>query len=922
MATITHDAQSLMIDGRRFWIASGLIDYFRMPCSEWKPRLRDAIECGLNCVTVRCPWRLHEPRRGEYDFEDDLDVRAFVELIGSMGMRCILRVGPYIGSDIDLGGLPSWLLSEDGMLVRSGSAPFLDATSKYFRRLLEQFAPLSATKGGPIHLVQIEHEWYCGNPEAAEAYLFELARFIRERDFDVPMINTNNLWQHREESLDTWSGRENMLQNLRQLRTILRNSPLFVGDFHLGTPDTWNAPHAEQDDPGTIMQQLGQVVAAGAQYTLTPFAGGTNFGFLSGRVVGSADAYHTTSMDQNAPVTEDGSRSPLYHMIRRLCTFTSQFGRVFSAINPDPASAVLGVERDTASSSRSGARPGPAVVHLKGTQGQVVMVFGDEKKSSKDLDILLPDGTSIPIQFGGQPVVWCLLETHIGGRAVLNWTNLNAFATNNDDLLVLFGAPGQEGVVSINRSELELTVPRGHAPHVERHEDITIVVCNTTQIDATFLHNDTVHVGIAGFDEQGEPRQVPGFKRRYIINREGDVSHESSAIEPSRKPTVKFTDWKASTIDSYIEGTAPRFATIDGPTTQEKCAAGSGYGFLRLTLPKGGGKRARLMCPGVADRAHLYVKGALRTIVGYGPGATDGAFDFHLPNTKYEIVALIDNLGRFVGGNDMDEGKGLIQHIHEVGVLRTGKHTIVDSRPIRPFELKPYLHGMHANAASSARHFAWSFMHRRKSGIILELAGALTPAIIVVNDTPVGFYAGSTGRPSMRVVLDDEPLRRGKNEIRIAPIGVEPEESDIADAVKFYESKSVITEKAAWAFAKWQEPKATSYRVLKKDTIKENQGRPIWYRSTFTIDREPVRNSLWFEPTGLKKGQLYVNGKNVGRYFAATHEGKSVGPQKRLYLPPAWLKFGEDQKNKIVIFEEHGASPEKCRITAATSATD
>jgi beta-galactosidase len=43
------------------------------------------------------------------------------------------------------------------------------------------------------------------------------------------------------------------------------------------------------------------------------------------------------------------------------------------------------------------------------------------------------------------------------------------------------------------------------------------------------------------------------------------------------------------------------------------------------------------------------------------------------------------------------------------------------------------------------------------------------------------------------------------------------------------------------------------------------------------------------------KGFVYVNGKNLGRYWM------TAGPQKTLYLPGPWLKKGY---NKIVWFEE------------------
>lgn len=916
MSTVTHDAQSLMIDGRRIWIVSGQVDYFRIPRAQWRARVRDAAEAGLTTITVRCPWSLHEPRKGDLHFDGDLDIPYFLELIAEHGMMAILRPGPYIGSDIDLGGIPSWLLALPDIELRQSNPAFLDATSRYFRKLFDAISAFNASKGGPVVLVQPEHEWYCGNAAAADRYLLEIARFIRERDFDLPMINTNNLWHHREESMDTWSGYEQMLMYLRQLRLIHRTMPLMVGDFSVGEPDVWNAAHVDAPEAEDVMFHLAQVVAAGSQFTMTPFAGGTNFGFTSSRLPGACDRFITTSQDQGAPITEAGERTDTYYLTRRLCTFVSQFSKVFSALDIEPTSAVLAVEPIAGEAAMKGAmKSGPSVVHLKGSQGQVVFVFGDERKTGKEFNILLPDGTSIPVSLGSQPVTWCLLETHIGGRAVLNWTNLNAFGTNNRNLLVLHGAPGQRGIVCINRSELELTIPRGQTPVVEIHEEVTLVICNSNQIDSTYLHKGVVHTGICGFDDDGNPIGHPKSKKRYEIQTNGKM--QSFAIKKSKatNPELELAEWKASKVSAYIEGTAPRYAVIDGPSTQEQCNAGSGYGFMRLTLSKGPGKRLKLLAPGSGDRLHFYIKGQLKEITGYGPGATSGVFELHVPPGEVSVVTMIDNLGRFGSGNDLGEGKGLVNEIYKVSTMRTGKPEVVEGRPLRPFAIRAFLEGMHANSTTSGSDYLWKFIHRKKCAIIMEIMGAQVPAMILVNDEPVAFYPGHTGRAWMDLILDGEPFRRGKNEIRIAPIGFDATESDLAESVKFYEAKSELASNAEWAFAKWERPKAISYRAVgSQANMSDLAGQPVWFRAFFTVAGEIGDQAIWFETTGLSKGQVYVNDHNLGRYFTSDPSGKPVGPQKRLLIPISWLKVGKKQKNEIVVFDEHGFSPEKSKI--------
>ena len=45
--------------------------------------------------------------------------------------------------------------------------------------------------------------------------------------------------------------------------------------------------------------------------------------------------------------------------------------------------------------------------------------------------------------------------------------------------------------------------------------------------------------------------------------------------------------------------------------------------------------------------------------------------------------------------------------------------------------------------------------------------------------------------------------------------------------------------------------------------------------------------------SGWKKGVVWVNGRNLGRYWA-------IGPQQRLYCPAPFLRAGT---NEIVVFD-------------------
>ena len=96
-----------MLDGRPFQIISGEMHYARIPRAYWRDRLRKARAMGLNTISTYVFWNLHEPKPGVYDFRGRLDVAEFVREAQQEGLYVIVRAGPYVCSEWDLGGLPA-----------------------------------------------------------------------------------------------------------------------------------------------------------------------------------------------------------------------------------------------------------------------------------------------------------------------------------------------------------------------------------------------------------------------------------------------------------------------------------------------------------------------------------------------------------------------------------------------------------------------------------------------------------------------------------------------------------------------------------------------------------------------------------------------------------------------------------------------
>ncbi len=65
-----------------------------------------------------------------------------------------------------------------------------------------------------------------------------------------------------------------------------------------------------------------------------------------------------------------------------------------------------------------------------------------------------------------------------------------------------------------------------------------------------------------------------------------------------------------------------------------------------------------------------------------------------------------------------------------------------------------------------------------------------------------------------------------------------------------------------------------------------------FFRGTFRLDAPA---DTFVDLSGYRKGVVWVNGHNLGRYW-------DIGPQTRLYCPAPWLKAGE---NEVVVFDLH-----------------
>ncbi|WP_455362510.1 glycoside hydrolase family 35 protein [Streptomyces sp. SYSU K21746] len=317
MPLLQIDDGGFSLDGEPFRLLSGGLHYFRVHPGQWADRLRKAKLMGLNTVETYVPWNLHQPRPDEFTTDGALDVAAFLDLAAAEGLHVLLRPGPYICAEWEGGGLPSWLLADPEIRLRTRDPRFLSAVDDYFSRLLTPLRPYLATQGGPILAVQVENEYGAYGDDTA--YLEHLADSLRRCGVDVPLFTCDqpgDLARGRLPSvLATANFGSRSSQNLAALRAEQPTGPLMCTEFWIGWFDRWGARHVVRD-PDQAARELDELLAAGASVNFYMFHGGTNFGFTNG-----ANDKHTyrptvTSYDYDAPLDEAGDPTEKYTAFR------------------------------------------------------------------------------------------------------------------------------------------------------------------------------------------------------------------------------------------------------------------------------------------------------------------------------------------------------------------------------------------------------------------------------------------------------------------------------------------------------------------------------------------------------------------------------------------------------------------------------
>jgi Beta-galactosidase len=330
MGILGFSKEKLMLDGKEFYLAFGDMQYFRVLPGGWKRRLELMKDFGLTALQTYVPWNMHEPKKGEFNFDGMLNLEAFLLLAEEVGLKVMLRPSPYICAEWDFGGLPSWLLKNPNIELRCSDPEYLSHVKTYYERLCKEFVPHLSTNGGPIIAVAIENEY--GSYGNDKAYLNFIKDELIENGVDVPFYTTDGYAKNALKNgtlPGIWKGVNYRIESedaIGALREFQTDKPAMIGEYWSGRGMHWGEIFNYREvEP--IAKGYKEALCLGGYLSFYMFCGGTNFGFMNGAnfgvsfTPGNEDVAKyisgLTSYDVDALVSENGVPTKKYYACRR-----------------------------------------------------------------------------------------------------------------------------------------------------------------------------------------------------------------------------------------------------------------------------------------------------------------------------------------------------------------------------------------------------------------------------------------------------------------------------------------------------------------------------------------------------------------------------------------------------------------------------
>jgi beta-galactosidase len=382
----TVNANSLYFtkDGKPWYPVMGEFHFSRYPKQRWEESILKMKAAGIDVIATYVFWIYHEEEEGKFNWEDNNNFRAFLELCKKHNMFVVARIGPWCHGEVRNGAFPDWIVKRGNM--RKNNPEYLASVQKLFNAIAGQTKGLYFKDGGPIIGAQIENEYRFNNPAGLE-HIMTLKQMAVKAGIDVPFYTAtgwpgSNLKQ--TELVPVWGGYPEAPWDKRTTKIPLSENYLFsllrsdpgIGSDLLGKhqEDTtgykgYLYPYATAEMGGGIqityhrrpiieaddVTAMAYVkIGAGANLMgYYMFHGGSNhvgkFTTLQeSKATNYPNDYPIISYDFQAPIGQYGQIRPSYQGFKVLHSFLNNFGDRLVQYYPTFANVKPGGAADSA----------------------------------------------------------------------------------------------------------------------------------------------------------------------------------------------------------------------------------------------------------------------------------------------------------------------------------------------------------------------------------------------------------------------------------------------------------------------------------------------------------------------------------------------------------------------------------------------
>jgi beta-galactosidase len=214
--TFSIKEDNFYLDGKKVFLNSGEIHYFRIKRELWDLHLEAAKEAGLTTVSTYIPWAWHESEESVFDFtgasDPQRDLAGWIDRCQAHGLFCIVKPGPFILAEFRGAGLPDWFLEQYGTEVKMCNSQgdivpsdgvnlfhekYIEKVTLWFDQIMPFISKRQLSNGGPVIMMQICNEigvfsWLAKQGDYGHDVKNRFITFLTKKFTNISEVNS--LW--------------------------------------------------------------------------------------------------------------------------------------------------------------------------------------------------------------------------------------------------------------------------------------------------------------------------------------------------------------------------------------------------------------------------------------------------------------------------------------------------------------------------------------------------------------------------------------------------------------------------------------------------------------------------------------------------------------------------------------------------------